>query len=71
MKNVQIVMPSDGDMTLVEQNKEKGTITLQPIYFGGECAGPIIRFIDGDNVEASYRIKLRKDGEPKLVKADA
>lgn len=75
MKAFRIVMPSTGDMKLLSQDKERGTITLQPIYFGGECAGPILQTVeveDGkdDVVVDSYRIKVRKDADPKLVKAD-
>lgn len=72
MKLIKFVMPSQGDMEIVKQ--EGGTIILKPTYFGGECAGPIIQFIDqtdsGEAVETSYRIKIRKDNELKLAKAD-
>lgn len=81
MKLIKLIMPSQGDMEIVKQ--EGGTITLKPTYFGGECAGPIIQFVDHDEtpkeasnpivdekVEASYRIKIKRDNELRLAKAD-
>lgn len=84
MKLIKLIMPSQGDMEIVKQ--EGGAIVLKPTYFGGECAGPIIQFIDDSNepcpadcdpsedryerVEASFRIRIRKDNELKLAKAD-
>ncbi len=80
MKLVKLIMPSQGDMEIVRQ--EGGTILLKPTYFGGECAGPIIQFVDEEwkdsdkgadyvpKVEASYRIKIKKDNELRLAKAD-
>lgn len=89
MKLVKLIMPSQGDMEIVKQ--EGGTILLKPTYFGGECAGPIVQFVDcestgttpdalvarkdtGDpivrSVEASYRIKIKKDNELKLMRAE-
>ena len=56
-------MPSQGDMEIVSQ--ETGIITFKPIYYGGECAGPIIKL--GLN---TYRLKLRNDGKVELKKAD-
>lgn len=85
MKLIKLIMPSQGDMEIVKQ--EGGVITLKPTYFGGECAGPIIQFVDhpegpsrvagnvdivttDDKVEASYRIKIKKDNELKLMRAE-
>lgn len=81
MKLIKIIMPSQGDMEVVEQSG--GTILLRPTYFGGECAGPVVQFVDRDdkpaepgkdarydNVEASFRIKIKKDNELRLAKAD-
>ena len=85
MKLIKLIMPSQGDMEIV--NQEGGTILLKPTYFGGECAGPIIQFVDqeekdgtaiggvipansGCKVEASFRIKIKKDNELKLMKAE-
>jgi hypothetical protein len=88
MKLIKLIMPSQGDMEIVKQ--EGGTILLKPTYFGGECAGPVIQFVEtsggpdkvdfvgdggrdnktGEAVEASYRIKFKKDNELRLAKAD-
>jgi hypothetical protein len=85
MKLIKLSMPSQGDMEIVKQ--EGGAIVLKPTYFGGECAGPIIQFIDDNSdepcptdcdpsqdhyekVEASFRIRIRKDNDLKLAKAD-
>lgn len=56
-------MPSMGDMELKSQ--ENGCITLKPVFYGGECAGPIIKY-----GLMSYRLKLRADGKLELKKAD-
>lgn len=86
MKLIKLIMPSQGDMTIV--NQEGGVIWLKPTYFGGECAGPVVQFVDAPEtagplvadkesgsirtgiVEASYRIKIKKDNELRLAKAD-
>lgn len=88
MKLIKLIMPSQGDMEIVKQ--EGGVITLKPTYFGGECAGPIIQFVEtsggpdkvdfvgdggknnkvGEEVEASFRIKIKRDNELKLMKAE-
>jgi len=80
MKLIKLIMPSQGDMEIVKQ--EGGVITLKPTYFGGECAGPVIQFVEdevvpketaiGDNtaVLASYRIKIKKDNELRLMRAE-
>ena len=70
---IRIIMPSVGDMRLVSQ--DGGVLLFEPVYFGGECAGPIVQRVtaweDGtENVTASYRIKIRSNGELKLAKAD-
>lgn len=86
MKLIKLIMPSQGDMEIVEQ--QGGTILLKPTYFGGECAGPIIQFVEtsggpdkvdfvgdggknnkvGEEVGASYRIKIRDDGKIQLLR---
>lgn len=81
MKLIKLIMPSQGDMEIVKQ--EGGTILLKPTYFGGECAGPIIQFVDAEDIvsdgkasitetriEASYRIKIKKENELKLMRAE-
>lgn len=81
MKLIKLIMPSQGDMEVVKQ--EGGTILLKPTYFNGECAGPIIQFVERDDnpfgpgenanydvVGASYRVKIKKDNELKLMRAD-
>ena len=81
MKLIKLIMPSQGDMEIVKQ--EGGVITLKPTYFGGECAGPIVQFVNSEDivsdgkasitetkVEASYRIKIKKDNELKLMRAE-
>jgi hypothetical protein len=81
MKLIKLIMPSQGDMEIVKQ--DGGTITLKPTYFGGECAGPIIQFIEDEvaprgtlpdekntAVLASYRIKIKKENELKLMKSE-
>ena len=88
MNLIKLIMPSQGDMEIVRQ--EGGAITLKPTYFGGECAGPVIQFVEtsggpdkvdfvgdggknnkaGEEVKASYRIKVKKDNELKLMRAD-
>ena len=81
MKLIRLIMPSQGDMEIVKQ--EGGVVLLKPTYFGGECAGPIVQFVDRDDnqespgetacydkVEASYRIKIKKDNELKLMRAE-
>ena len=84
MKLIRLIMPSQGDMEIVKQ--EGGVITLKPTYFGGECAGPIVQFVERDDksdkpaepggsvkydsIEASYRIKIKKDNELKLMRAE-
>lgn len=68
---IKIIMPSEGDMQLV--NQEGGTITLAPTYFGGECAGPVIQYVDPQDpkkVLSSYRVKIRNNGELRLAKAE-
>lgn len=70
---IKIIMPSVGDMQLVAQ--DGGVLLFRPVYFGGECAGPIVQRVsscsDGtEHVNASYRIKIRSNGELKLSRAD-
>lgn len=90
MKLIKLIMPSQGDMEIIRQ--EGGTILLKPTYFGGECSGPVVQFVEVESVgsdsnealvskkdtdelmirsvDASYRIKIKKDNELKLAKAD-
>lgn len=72
---VRVIMPSEGDMELVDQNG--GVLLLRPTYFGGECSGPIVQFVTrtGGRVEvnSAYRLKIRTSGgksEIRLAKAD-
>ena len=68
---IKIIMPSEGDMQLV--NQEGGTITLAPTYFGGECAGPVIQYVDPQDTKkvlSSYRVKIKNNGELRLAKAE-
>lgn len=69
---VELTMPSEGDMVLV--NQEGGKITLAPVFFGGECAGPHISVEyesePGTAVCERYRIKFRSNGRVELKKAD-
>lgn len=68
---IKIIMPSEGDMQLV--NQEGGTITLAPTYFGGECAGPVVQIVDSQDqkkILASYRVKIKNNGDVKLAKAE-
>jgi len=72
---VRVIMPSEGDMELVDQNG--GVLLLRPTYFGGECSGPIVQFVTrtGSRVEvnSAYRLKIRTSGgksEIRLAKAD-
>ena len=58
----KIIMPSVGDMELLGQ--ENGVISLKPIYFGGECAGPIVKLGN-----LTYRLKIKAD-RIELKKAD-
>lgn len=59
MDKMDIIMPSQGDMELISQ--ENGILSLKPIYYGGECAGPIIKFGN-----TAYRLKLRANGKLEL-----
>lgn len=77
-QTIELLMPSEGDMELLSQ--ENGKITLKPVYYGGECFGPIIRIntLEGGEepgscpgvVTSSYRLKIRSDGKLTLIKAD-
>lgn len=78
MLAVQLVMPSRGDMDLLDQSN--GTITLKPMFFGGDCSGPHIRIVDVEKKDgkisenktiANYRIKIRSDGKLELKKGQS
>ena len=74
MLAIQLIMPSEGDMSLVKQ--EGGTITLQPVYYGGECSGPHIRVVelnkDGtvSEVTQRFRMKIKSDGRIELKRGE-
>ena len=71
MLAIQIVMPSEGDMSLVQQNG--GAILLRPVFYGGESAGPHIQVVeistkDGKpatdvKIVKRYRLRRREDGK--------
>lgn len=70
---IRLIMPSVGDMQLVSQ--DGGVLMFKPVYFGGECAGPIVQRVtawsDGtEEITSSFRLKIRSNGELKLAKAD-
>jgi len=66
MFQVQIQMPSEGDMVLLGQ--DKGTLTLDPVYYGNECMGPFVALVDPKTkkVTARYRLCFRQDGKVML-----
>lgn len=76
MLAIQLIMPSEGDMALVEQ--KGGAIMLQPVFYGGECAGPHVQLVDvqiGSKGESSkpvilgrYRLRIKADGKVELKK---
>jgi hypothetical protein len=73
---LRLVMPSTGDMELVEQ--AGGTIDLVPIFYDGDCMGPHLQVVElNKNAEGAltvtkivkrYRIVMKQDGEIKLKK---
>jgi len=67
MPTLTIIMPSEGDMTLVSQSSS--SLTLKPIFFGGEACGPILK-LSTETGDISYRIKIKADGRIELKKAD-
>ena len=54
-------------MTLVSQTGS--TITLKPIFYGGEACGPILK-LSTESGDISYRIKIKSDGRLELRKQD-
>jgi hypothetical protein len=73
MKLVKLIMPSVGDMEIVKQ--DGGTLLLKPMYYGGECAGPIVQFVDTDKdgketALSTYRLKIKDDESVKVLKRD-
>lgn len=69
--NIKLIMPSEGDMELIKQ--DGGVLVMKPTYYGGECAGPVIQFLDEQDqkkVVSSYRIKIKSSGELRLAKAE-
>lgn len=76
MLAIQLIMPSEGDMALVKQ--EGGTILLQPVFYGGECAGPHVQLVDVSldpsgkpnkfTIKGRYRLRIKADGKVELKK---
>ena len=72
MLAIQIIMPSEGDMSLIKQ--DGSTITLQPVFYGGQCAGPHIRIVDvkddGTVKSVSQRLRMiiKPDGKIEIKK---
>lgn len=74
---LRLVMPSKGDMDLV--NQEGSEIDFLPIFYGPEAMGPIVQVIDGEvdekgkvvvrKVVGRYKLKLKQDGRLELKKA--
>lgn len=74
MLAIQIVMPSEGDMSLLKQNG--GTILLRPVFYGGECAGPHVQIVEVDTKDGEptadarivkrYRLRVRDDGKVEI-----
>lgn len=74
MLAIQLVMPSEGDMALLSQ--DGGTILLQPIFYGNECAGPHIRVVDVTvndgkptnevTIKDRFRLRIKPDGKLEL-----
>ena len=68
---LKIVMPSQGDMDLMAQ--DGGTLVFQPVYYGGDSFGPVFQILSTDGssskIEDTYRLRFRRDGEIRLVKA--
>jgi hypothetical protein len=66
----RLVMPSTGDMELIEQTG--GVIDLVPIYYDGVCMGPHLQVVelskDGTKTLKRYRIVMNQDGEIRLKK---
>ena len=73
MLALRIIMPSEGDMSILNQGN--GTIDLQPYFYGSEAGGPLIQVVDitgakHDNVKvlSRFRLKVRQDGKLSLAK---
>lgn len=73
MLGIQIIMPSEGDMAVLDQ--QGGSILLQPVFYGGDCAGPHIRIVDVDektnkvkNVTGKFRLRIKSDGKIEIKK---
>jgi hypothetical protein len=74
MLALQIIMPSEGDMSLLKQ--EGGVILLQPVFYGGECAGPHVRVVDVEMIDGKangikkisdrYRLRFKSDGKVEI-----
>ena len=77
MLALRLVMPAEGDMTLLAQGA--GTIDLQPYFFGSEAMGPHLQIVDVETGKAGapvkvnkvlgrYRLKIKPDGKVLLVR---
>ena len=73
MLAIQLIMPSEGDMSVLSQ--EGGSILLQPVFYGGDCAGPHIRVVDVDEksnkvkaVNGKFRLRIKSDGKIEIKK---
>lgn len=72
---IQIIMPSVGDMEIVAQ--EGGSVTLVPVFYGKECAGPHVQVVELDKagkvvkVLARNRLKVGVDGKIELKRGFA
>lgn len=74
MLAIQIVMPSIGDMEILSQ--EGGVVTLVPMFYGKECAGPHIQVVEIDKagkttVVARNRLRITVDGKIELKRGFA
>ena len=74
---LRIVMPSVGDMELLQQNG--GTVDLLPIFYGEESMGPHVQVLSITHVEGKetqtvlgrFRLKLRSDGRLEFKRGSA
>lgn len=73
---LRLVMPSVGDMELIDQ--DGGTIDLLPIFYGKDSMGPHVQVVRGHkdsngklvvkNVDGRYKLELKDDGKLSLRK---
>ena len=67
---LRIAMPSQGDMTLL--NQEGGIIDLAPVFFNAESSGPHLQVVEIENgkvtrIHSRYRIKMRAGTKLQLI----